>query len=202
MQKTFTTLNSGVNIKPSDNLRSLLKMKKVFKRERNVTHERLLFYSRRQPTVGGNFVNAAETIRDIFIIKIWESGCHLEISRSKILLEKVYRSALYNERGERVFKWHTGKQAWSVPHMTIKQGPGSIARRGAGSFPKRGNAPVQRMQEIDGATIVIPQILHCSTMQTVPLKAERVLHAEISDTLKEPIEECDVELTNGEKEAI
>ena len=46
------------------------------------------------------------------------------------------------------------------------------------NLPKRGNAPGQRMQEIDGATIVMPQIFHWSTSQTVLLKAERVLPAE------------------------
>ena len=87
-------------------------MQKVFKRERNVTHERRLFYGRKQrdnetfekfqaessPLTGRcDFANATENIRDIFIkieSRIDRTDCQREMSRSTKRREEVNRIAL------------------------------------------------------------------------------------------------------------
>ena len=81
-------------------------MQNVFQRERNVTHERGLFYGRKQrenetfekfqaelSALAGrcDFANAAENVRDIFIMNMRESDCQRELSRSTKLPEEVYR---------------------------------------------------------------------------------------------------------------
>ena len=124
----------------------------VFKRERNVTHERGFFYGRKQKenetfdkfhaelsALAGrcDFANAAENVRDIFIINMRESDCQRELSRSTKLSEEVYRIALSYERGERAFKSYTGKPASSAPPITIKQEPVNNIRRGQGFFRSR-----------------------------------------------------------------
>ena len=127
-------------------------MQNVFKRERNVTHERGLFYGRKQrenetfekfhaelSALAGrcDFVNAAENVRDIFILNMRESGCQGELSRSTKLPEEVYRITLSYERGERAYKSYTGKPASSAPPIIIKQEPVSNIRRGQGYFRGR-----------------------------------------------------------------
>ena len=94
-------------------------MQNVFKRERNVTHERGLFYGRKQKEnetfeklhadlsarAGRcDVANAAENVGDFFIMKKRESDCQRELSRSTKLPEEVYRIAMSYERGERAYK--------------------------------------------------------------------------------------------------
>ena len=128
-------------------------MQNVFKPERNVTHERGLFYGRKQrenetfekfhaelsALVGRcDFSNAAENVRDIFIMNMRESDCQQELSRSTKLREEVYRIALSYERGERAYKSYTGKPASSATSITIKQEPVNNIRRGQEFFRGRG----------------------------------------------------------------
>ena len=135
--------------------RVLDEMQNVFQRERNVTHERGLFYGRKQrenetfekfhaelSALAGrcDFANAAENIRDIFIMNMRESDCQGELSRSTKLPEEVYRIALSYERGERAYKSYTGKPASSAPAISIKQEPVNNIRRGQGFFRGRGRA--------------------------------------------------------------
>ena len=94
-------------------------MQNVFKRERNVTHERGLFYGRKQKenetfeklhadlsALAGrcDFANAAEKVGDFFIMKKRESDCQRKLSRSTKLPEEVYRITMSYERGERAYK--------------------------------------------------------------------------------------------------
>ena len=85
-----------------------------------------------------DFANAAENVRDIFILNMREPDCQRELARSTKLPEEVYRLALYYERGGRAYKSYTGKPASSVPLKTIKQKPVNNIRRGQGYF--RGQA--------------------------------------------------------------
>ena len=77
-QRIFKARKPAVNVE-----RVLDEMRNVFKRERNVTHERGLFYGRKQrenetfekfhaelSAIAGrcDFANAAEDIRDIFLL--------------------------------------------------------------------------------------------------------------------------------------
>ena len=128
-------------------------MQNVFQRERNVTHESRLFYGQKQrenetleklhaelSALAGrcDFANAAENIRDIFIMNMRESDCQRELSRSTKLPEEVYRIALSYERGERAYKPYTGKPASTEPSISIKQEPVNNIRRGQEFFRGRG----------------------------------------------------------------
>ena len=121
-QRIFKVRKPAVNIKTERYPRVLDEMQNVFKRERNVTHERGLSYGRKQrenetfenvyaelSALAGRcyFANAAENIRDIFIMKMRKSDCQRELSRSTKLSEEVYGIALSYERGERAYKSYT-----------------------------------------------------------------------------------------------
>ena len=146
-QRIFKARKPGVNIKTERYPRVLDEMENVFRRERNVTHERGLFYGRKQREnetfekfhAGRcDFANAAKNVRDIFIMNTRESDCQRELSRSTKLPEEVYRIALSYERGERAYKSYTGKPASSAPSISIKQEPVNNIRRGQGFFRGRG----------------------------------------------------------------
>ena len=100
-------------------------MQNVLKREQNYTHERGLFNGRKRKdneTFEKNhaelsalaercdFINAAENIRDVFIMNMRESDCQRELSRSTKLPEEVHRFALSYERGERANNSYTGNR--------------------------------------------------------------------------------------------
>ena len=85
-QRIFKARKPAVNVKTERYPRVLDEMQNVFKRERNVTHERGLFYGRKQRenetfenvelnALAGrcDFANAAENVRDIFIMNMRES---------------------------------------------------------------------------------------------------------------------------------
>ena len=152
-QRIFKARKPAVNIKTVRYPRVLDEMLSVFQRERNVTHERGLFYGRKQrenetfekfhaelsALAGGcDFANAAENVRDIFIMKMRESDCQRELSRSTKLPEEVYRIALSYERGERAYKSYTRNPASTAPAISIKQEPVNNIRRGQGFFRGRG----------------------------------------------------------------
>ena len=118
-------------------------MQNVFQRERNVTHERGLFYGRKQrenetfekfhaelsaPAGRCDFANASENVRDLFLMNMRESDCQKELSRSRKLLEELC---------ERAYKSYTGNAASSAPPITIKQEPVNNIRRGQGYFRAR-----------------------------------------------------------------
>ena len=111
-QRIFKARKSAVNFKTERYPRVLDEMQNVFKRERNVTHEKGLFYGRKQrenerfekfhaelSALAGrcDFANAADNVRDIFIMSRRESDCQRELSRSTKLPEEVYRIALSYE---------------------------------------------------------------------------------------------------------
>ena len=121
----------------------------------NVTHERGLFYGRKQSknemfkkfhaelsALAGrcNFANAAKNVRDFFIMNMRESDCQREFLRSTKLPKEVYSFALSYERGERAYKSYTGKPASTAPSISIKQEPVNNIRRGQGFFRSRGRA--------------------------------------------------------------
>ena len=148
-QRIFKAQKPAVFVKTERYPRVLDEMQNVFQRERNVTHERGLFYGRKQrehetfekfraelSALAGrcDFTNAVENGRDIFILNMRESDCQRELSRSTKLPEKVYRIALLYERGERPYKSYTGKSASSAPSISIKQEPVNNIRRGQGFF--------------------------------------------------------------------
>ena len=152
-QRIFKAGKPEVNIKTERYPRVLDEMENVFRRERNVTHERGLFYGRKQrenetfekfhaelSALAGrcDFANAAENVRDIFIMNMRESDCQRELSRSTKLPEEVYRIALAYERGERAYKSYTGKPVSSAPSISIKQESVNNIRRGRGFFRGRG----------------------------------------------------------------
>ena len=152
VQRVFKARKPAVSIKTERFPRVLDEMQNVFKRERNVTHERGLFYGRKQrenetfeklyvelSALAGrcDFANAAENIRDIFIMNLRESDCPREFSRSTKIPAEVYRIALSYERGERAYNSYTGKPASSAPQITIKQEPVSNIRRGLGHYRNR-----------------------------------------------------------------
>ena len=154
-QRIFKARKPTVNIKTERYLRLLDEMQNVFQRERHVTHERGLFYGRKQrenetfeklhaelSALAGrcDFANAAENVRDFFIMNMRESDCQRELSRSTKLPEEVYRIALSYERGERAYKSYTGKPTSSAPAISIKQEPVNNIRRGQGFFRGRGRA--------------------------------------------------------------
>ena len=70
-------------------------------------------------------------------MKMRESDCQRELSRSTKLPEEVYRIALSYERGERAYKSYTRKPASSAPQISIKQEPVGNIRRGQGYFRDR-----------------------------------------------------------------
>ena len=124
------TREPGVDIKAERNLRVLDNMERVFKRERNVTHEKGLFYGRKQrdhetfekfhaelSAVAGrcDFTNVAENVRDIFITNMRESDCQRKLSRSTKTPEGVYRTALSYECGHRAYISYSVKPASSAP---------------------------------------------------------------------------------------
>ena len=128
-QRIFNARKPAVNVKTERYPLVLDKMQNVFQREWNVTHERGLFYGRKQrenetfekfhAELSGlagrcDFANAAENVRDIFIMNMRESDCQRELSRSTKLPEEVYRIALSCERGECAYKSYTGKPASST----------------------------------------------------------------------------------------
>ena len=148
-QRIFKTRKPTVSIKTERYLRVLDEMQNGFKRERNVTHKRGLLYERKQresetfekfhavlSALDGrcDFANAAENIRDIFIMNMRECECQRELSRSTKLPEEVHRIALSYERGERAYKAYTGNSASSAPQISIKQEPVNKIRRGQGYF--------------------------------------------------------------------
>ena len=152
-QRIFKAQKPAVNIKTVRYPRVLDAMQSVFQRERNVTYERGLFYGRKQrenetfkkfhaelSALAGrcDFANAAENVRDIFIMNMRESDCQRELSRSTKLPEEVYRIALSYERGERAYKSYTGKPTSTAPAISIKQEPVNNIRRGQGFFQGRG----------------------------------------------------------------
>ena len=146
-QRIFKARKPAVNVKTEPHPRVLDEMQKVFKRKRNVTHERGLFYGRKQRenemfekfhaelsvlAARCNFANAAENVRDIFFMNMRKSDCQRELSWSAKLPEEVYRIALSYKRGKRAYKSYSGKPASSAPPITIKQEPVSNIRRGQG----------------------------------------------------------------------
>ena len=103
-QRIFKARKPTVNIKTERYPRVLDEMQNVFQRERNVKHERGLFYGRKQcenetfekfhaelSALAGrcDFANPAENVRDIFIMNMRESDCQRELSRSTKLPEEV-----------------------------------------------------------------------------------------------------------------
>ena len=154
-QRIFKAQKPAVNVKTERYPRVLDEMQNVSQRERNVTHERGLFYGRKQrenetfeklhaelSALAGrcDFANAAKNVRDIFIMNMRESDCQRELSQSTKLPEEVYRIALSYERGERAYKSYTGKPVSTAPAISIKQEPVNNIRRGQGFFrgPGRG----------------------------------------------------------------
>ena len=116
-QRIFKARKPAVNVKTEMYPRVLDEMQNVFKHERNVTHERGLFYGKKQrenetfenfhaelSAFAGrcDFANAAENVDVIFIMNMRESDCQRELSRSTKLPEEVYRIALSYERGEHI----------------------------------------------------------------------------------------------------
>ena len=152
-QRIIKARKPMVNIKTVRYPRVLDEMQNVFQRERNVTHKRGLFYGRKQrqnetfekfqaklSALAGrfDFSNAAENVRDIFIMNMRESDCQRELLRSTKLPEEVYRIALSYERGERAYKSYTGKPASTAPAISIKQEPVNNIRNTQGFFRGRG----------------------------------------------------------------
>ena len=93
-QRIFKARKPAVNVKTELYPRVLDEMQNVFQRERIVTHERGLFYGRKQSkneiiekfhvelnALAGrcDFANAAEIVRDIFIMNMRESDCQREL---------------------------------------------------------------------------------------------------------------------------
>ena len=198
-------------------------MQNVFQRERNVTHERGLFYGRKQrenktfekfhaelSALAGrcDFANAAENVRDIFIMNMRESDCQRELSRSTKLPEEVYRIALSYERGERAYKSYTGKPASGAPAISIKQEPVNNIRRGQGFFRGRGRAGRggytqgssssggsgnnRRCYSCDAPNFTLDHIA------SFPAKGATCNSCENWDILNEHAEELEGVLTNGE----
>ena len=124
-----------------------------------------------------DFANAAENVRDIFIMNMRESDCQRELSRSTKLPEEVYRIALSYERGERAYKSYTEKAASTAPAISIKQEPVNNIRRGQGFFRGRGGRGGYTQQ-----------------------REQHVTRAEYWDILNEHVEELEEVLTNGEGE--
>ena len=85
------------------------------------------------------FTNAAENVRDIFIMNIKESDCQRELSRSTKTPEEVYRIALSYERGDKAYESYMGKRAESAPYINIKQEQVGNIRRETGCFRNRGS---------------------------------------------------------------
>ena len=96
-QRIFKARKLAVSVKSEQYPRVLDEMQIVFKRERNFTHELALFYGKIQRDDETwdkfhaersalawrcNFANAAENIRDIFIMNMRESDCQRELFRS------------------------------------------------------------------------------------------------------------------------
>ena len=96
-QRIFKAQKPAVNVKTERYPRVLDEMQNVFQRERDVTHEKGLFYGRKQrenetfdklhaelsALVGRcDFAIAAENVCDIFIMNMRESDCQRESSRS------------------------------------------------------------------------------------------------------------------------
>ena len=123
-QRIFKARKPAVNVKMERFPRVLDEMQNVFKRERNVTHERVLFNRRKQreneefekfyaklSALAGrcDFANAAENVCDIFILNMLESDCQRKLSRSTKLPVDFYRIALSYEQGECAYKSYTGK---------------------------------------------------------------------------------------------
>ena len=148
-QRIFKARKPTVSIKTERYPGVLDGLQNVFKRERNLTHERGLFYGRKQrenetfekfhaelSALAGrcDFANAAENIRDIFILNMRVPKCQRELSRSTKLPEEVYRIALSYERGERANKAYPAKPASSAPQISVKQEPVNNIRRGQGYF--------------------------------------------------------------------
>ena len=103
-QRIFKARKPTVNIKTERYPRVLDEMQNVFQRERNVTHERGLFYGGKQrenetfenlhaelSALAGrcDFANAAENVREIFIMNMRESDCQRELSRSTKMAQCV-----------------------------------------------------------------------------------------------------------------
>ena len=148
-QRIFKVQRPAVNVKTVRYPRVLDEMQNVFQRERNVTHERGLFYGRKQKknetfekfiaelsALAGrcDFANAAEKVPNLFLMNMRESDCQKDLSRSRKLPEEVYRIALSYERGERAYKSYTGNPASSEPPITIKKEPVNNIRMGQGYF--------------------------------------------------------------------
>ena len=224
-QRIFKARKPTVNIKTERYPRVLDEMQNVFQRERNVTHERGLFYGRKQrenetfekfhaelSALAGrcDFANAAENVRDFFIMNMRESDCQRELSRSTKLPEEVYRIALSYERGERAYKSYTGKPASSAPAISIQQEPVNNIRRGRGFFRGRGRAGrggyTQGSSSSGEAeitvevTIATRQILPWITSRAVLQKEQHVTHAENMEILNDHADELEGVLTNGEDE--
>ena len=98
-QRIFKAQKPAVNVKTERYPRVLDDMQNVFKRERNVNHERGLVYGKKQrenetfekfhtelSALAGrcDFDNAAENVCDIFIINMRESDCQRELSRGSL----------------------------------------------------------------------------------------------------------------------
>ena len=170
------------------------------RRERNVTQERGLFYGRKQrdnetfekfhaelSAIAGqcDFANAAESIRDIFIMNMRESECQKELSRSTKLPEEVYRIALSYERGERAYKSYTGKPTSSAPPKSIKQEPVTKLEKGMDTFGiehvgDEEDTPQGRVVEAVltvGVIIATLRILRWTTSRTVLSREQHVTHA-------------------------
>ena len=221
-QRIFKARKPTVNIKTERYPRVLDEMQNVFQRERNVTHERGLFYGRKQrenetfekfhaelSALAGrcDFANAAENVRDIFIMNMRESDCQRELSRSTKLPEEVYRNALSNERGERAYKSYTGRPASTAPAISIKQEPVSNIRRGQGFFEvadvgdvedtPKDQVVVEEAEIIVGVTIATHQILPWIILRAVLQEEQHVTHAENWVTLNEHAEELEEVLTIG-----
>ena len=219
-QRIFKARKPTVNIKTVRYPRVLDEMQSVFQRERNVTHEQGLFYRRKQretetfekfhaelSALAGrcDFPNAAENVRDIFIMNMRESDCQRELSRSTKLPEEVYRIALSYERAERAYKSYTGKPASTAPAISIKQEPVSNIRRGQGFFRGRGrggrggytqgssssggSGNNRRCYNCDAPNFTLDHIASCPAKGATSNSCRKLGHFELEEVL-----------TNGEDE--
>ena len=213
-QRIFKARKPAVNVKTVKYPRVLDEMQNVFQRERNVTHERGLFYGRKQrknetfkkfhaelSALAGrcDFANSAENVRDIFIMNMRESDCQRKLSRSPKLQEEVYRIALSYERGERAYKSYTGKPASSAPPITIKQEPVNNIRRGQGYF--RGRARGRRGGYTQGSSSGgggnNRRCYNCDAMRVVLQREQHVIRVGNWDILNAHAEELEKVLTSG-----
>ena len=202
-QRIFKARKPAVNVKTERYPRVLDEMQIVFKRERSVTHERGQFYGRKQrenepfekfhaelSALAGrcDFANAAENVREIFIMNMRESDCQRELSRSTKLPEEVYGIALSYERGERAYMSYTGKPASSAPPITINRSQ-LVISEGERDIPEVEHSgdeeDIPKDQAVGaaeitvGVIIVTRRILRSIILRVVLRKEQHVMRAEI-----------------------